>query len=129
MRRINTLKDLRQEKRRLLIRRNELETEIKVGYAEIKASFEPMNMISKGTEKVLGNKGNHLLGNSAGQVANYIAKFALKRSGLITRLLVPFLIKNTTSNIVENHKTEILNWVGGLVSRFTRRKPRLARER
>ncbi|MCE3226374.1 MAG: hypothetical protein K0S32_925 [Bacteroidetes bacterium] len=122
MRRINTLQELRIEKRRLLLRRRELETEIRISYAEIKASFEPANVITKGTEKILGHKENHLLGNSVGQVANYVAKLALRKSGFLSRLIVPYLIKSTASNIVENHKAEIFDWVGRMVSRVAGKK-------
>ncbi len=123
MRRINTLSELRAERKRLYLLKAFLEQEIKKDFKEVKQSLEPMRLFAKGAEKVLVGENNHILSSSAGNVANFLAKATLKRSGFLSRLVVPYLVKSAASNFVEHNKSNILSWAGVLFSKLTEKKP------
>jgi hypothetical protein len=123
MRRINTLAELKDERKRLMLKRLNLEAEIKQDMAGIRADLEPVLAFAKGAKNMLASHDNGILGNSAGKAANFIAKNTIFRnSGFITRLIMPFLVKNVTSNIVENNKSKIVDWVDDLLSKIRNRE-------
>ncbi|MFL5764093.1 MAG: hypothetical protein ACJ77K_09140 [Bacteroidia bacterium] len=123
MRRINTLAELKAERKALILRKAELEASMKNDIEGIKADLEPVFAMAKGAKNFLSSKDNSVLGTSAGTAANFIAKHTLFRnSGFITRLIMPFLVKNATSNIVEQNKSKIIDWVETLVSKFRNRE-------
>jgi hypothetical protein len=114
VRRINTIEELKAEKQRLQARRLFLESEIKKEFNEIKAGFNPEQLISRGVKSTVASEKSHLLGDSAGQFAKTIARIALKRSGLLPRLLLPFLVKKVASKLVDDNKGKIADWVSGI---------------
>lgn len=115
MKTINTLAELRQERQRLNMHKAFLETEIKRDFNDLKEKFKPLNIMS--------NKDNNLLGNSVGALADVLIKNVfLSNSGFVTRLVVPFLAKKFTSNVVEENKSKITDWIGDLFSKFVNRK-------
>jgi hypothetical protein len=122
MRRINTLSELRAEQKRLKSRRLFLEAEIKKEFRELKESLEPASLLKNTARRSLEGENSKFLGTSAGNIANFLAKLTLKRSGLISRLVIPFLVKNVTSNLIEKNKGQLVSWLGGVVSKFTEKK-------
>ncbi len=129
MRRINTLAELRFEQRALRSKAADLEIEIQNDIQEIKAMFRPLQLVTTGAEKVLTSHNNGILGNSMGLVAGFLARNVLfKNSGFITKLIAPLLVKNATSNVVDYNKETIVDWVGGLISRFRNRKNEIEEE-
>lgn len=115
MRTINSLAELRQERQRLYMHKAFLETEIKSDFHAIKEKFKPLNL--------LASKDNSVLSNSVGSVADLLIKnVVLKNSGFLARLVLPYLAKNITSNVVEGNKPQIASWIDGLISKFTHRK-------
>ncbi|MGZ3901397.1 MAG: hypothetical protein ACXVNO_07660 [Bacteroidia bacterium] len=122
MRRIDTLEDLKAEKKRLVIKRLNLEREIKNDFEEIRQSFEPVNLIASSAKKALGTDSNHLLGNSVGEVTNMIARTVLRNSGLLPRILVPLIVKTVTSKLVEKNKSKIFDWIGTIALRVSGKK-------
>ncbi len=114
--------ELKAERKRLSLRRAFLEAEIKQEFKELKKSFEPMKLLAKGAEDTLGDSENHLLGNSVGSVVKFLAKTSLRRSGYISRLVVPYLARNAASSFVENNKGKILGWLEILASRLYHKK-------
>lgn len=124
MTKINSLADLKIEQKRLHLRRLVLETEIINDLEKLKEELEPLKSFTKSAGNVLLSKNNGILGNSLGSIANFITKnVLLKNSGFITRLIVPYLVKNSTSNLVENNKSKITDWVDILISKFAKKKP------
>lgn len=122
MKRINTLEDLKEERKRLMFRRMNLEREIKNDFQELKESLEPVNFLTGGAKKTLGSRNNHLLGDSVGMVTNFIAKMAVRNSGAVPRLLVPLIAKTLTSSIVEKNKSKILDWIGSFAAKISGKK-------
>jgi hypothetical protein len=123
MRTINTLQELRQERQRLYLRKAFLETEIKKDFEDIKEHLKPLEMLTKGAEKMLGSKDNSVLGNSAGFLADVLVKnVILRNAGFITRMIVPFLAKKATVNVVEDHKSQIMGWFEELIAKIKARR-------
>lgn len=120
---INSLADLKIEQKRLNQRKVVLETDIINGFEKFKEELEPLRSFTKSAGNILVSKNNGILGNSLGSIANFITKnVLLKNSGFITRLIVPYLVKNSTSTLVENNKSKIVDWVGTVISRFANKK-------
>lgn len=123
MMKINSLADLKTEQKRLLQRKEVLESEIITGFEKFKEELAPLSSFTKGARNILVSKDNGILGNSLGSIANFITKnVLLKNSGFITRLIVPYLVKNSTSSLVENNKSKIVDWVGNVFSKFAGKK-------
>ncbi|MES2140597.1 MAG: hypothetical protein V4511_12895 [Bacteroidota bacterium] len=120
---INSHADLKIEQKRLRLQRVVLETKLISDLAKLKEELEPLRSFTKGAGNILVSKNNGVLGNLLGSIANFITKnILLKNSSFITRLIVPYLVKNSTSSLVENNKSQIVDWVGGMLSKFTKKK-------
>lgn len=123
MRKINTLEDLKAEKKRLQSHRLFLEVELKKDMAELKSSLAPLGLVAGGAKKMLSSSESGIVGSTIGHAANFLTKNVLLRnSGFVTRLLVPFIVKNLASNLADDHKSQIADWVGNLISKFSGRK-------
>ncbi|MES2285113.1 MAG: hypothetical protein V4547_05440 [Bacteroidota bacterium] len=123
MMKINSLADLKIEQKRLRLRRVVLETNLISDLAKLKEELEPLRSFTKGAGNILVSKNNGILGNSLGSIANFITKnVLLKNSGFITRLIVPYLVKNSASSLVENNKSKIVDWVGNVISKLANKK-------
>lgn len=123
MTKISTLAELKAEQNRLRFQKLFLETEIKKEFDELKSELAPLKLITKSAGKILLSKDNGILGNSLGYIADFVTKNVfLKNSGFLTRLIVPYLIKNSTGKLVEQNKSKIVDWVSRLVSKLERKK-------
>lgn len=115
---INTYEDLLQEKKRLqallLVQKQVIRQDIE----EIKEEFKPVrsaiSAVSKVTTRDSGNWLMNFVGNKA--IDLLVKKLILRKAGWLTRLAVPFFLKNVSSYIIAEHKDEILSkifsWVG-----------------
>lgn len=120
---INSLEELKAEQKKLVLRKMILESEITKDFEELKKELEPLKLLTKSAGTVLISKNNGILGNSLGFIADFITNnILLKNSGLLTRLIVPYLVKNTTSNFVENNKSKIAGFIGKLISKLAKKK-------
>lgn len=123
MQKVNTLAELKAEQKNLEVRRISLEREIKNDFEAIKAELAPLTSVKEGAKTLLISKDNSTLSNSIGKVADFVTnKVILKNSGYLVRLIVPFLVKNMTTNIVENNKSSIVDWVGNFVSKLKQKR-------
>jgi hypothetical protein len=112
MRTINTLQELREERTRLRLQRSVIESEIQQNVRDIKAWIEPLEIVKRKAGKMLVSEHNGMLSDSMGMLANLLGKKVLFRnSGFFVKLLIPFLMKNVTSNIVHENKDKILSWL------------------
>ena len=116
MRKINTLSDLRAEKLRLRQKQLLLEEEIKNDFESLKESFSPAQLVADGASKMLVNKNFGLMNQITNIIVDLILKkILLRNSGFLTRLVLPFIAKNTANNYLADHKTKILGWFGDLI--------------
>jgi len=116
MKKIETLFDLKTERIRLNIRKVQLENEIKNDFEALKESFAPLQLITDSAANMLVNKNHGLVNSATSTLIDVILKNVLLRNaGFITRLVLPFIAKNTANNFVSDNKTKILGWIGDLI--------------
>lgn len=124
MNRIETLHELKARKKFLELQCSHLEQKIKNDFKEFKSELEPLKILTQGATNAVSSEGNGLLGGVLGHLAEFLTKdVLLKKSGFLMRLIVPFLVKNTTSNLVEENKPKIMDWIVGMLSKFGSKNP------
>jgi hypothetical protein len=120
MRRINTLDELRAERKRLQVYSLELENNLRSEFRMLKKDLRPMNLLFGGTRKELMEDQNGLISVGAGSLAGFLTKsFLMKRSGFLAKLIVPAMVGKITSGIVERNKVKIMDMVRVVVSKIT----------
>lgn len=123
MRKIENLAQLKAEQKRLRAKREMLEVEIENNFNEIKHDLSPLALINKGAKKALVSDQFGIVNTSVGGIIDFLLKKVLLRnSGLITRLVIPFLAKNLSRNYVHDNKTKILGWFGSLITNLGKKK-------
>jgi len=124
MRKVNTIEDLVSERTRLKLKQSMLENEIEGNITEIKDTLKPLNLIKNGLKNVTHTKDDSdLISNSAGSIVEMIVRnVVFRNSGLITKWLLPKLVKNVTSNAVHNNKSFLLEKLADLVLAIGKKK-------
>ncbi|MEP7263403.1 MAG: hypothetical protein ABI772_02840 [Bacteroidota bacterium] len=123
MRTINTLDDLRKERIRLQLKSDELQIAIKNDFKELQSWLHPVEKIKQGAEKILFREHNGIFTESMGNLAGFLGrKVIFRNAGFLTKLVVPFLIKNLTTHLVVDNKEKIYSLAIKLLSSFTRKR-------
>jgi hypothetical protein len=116
--RINSYQDLLDEKERLqvlLIAQKEI---LREDIREIKEDLAPVrSAISFASKLVTRDRHNWVLNAGASTVIDMVVKkLILSRAGWITRLVIPFLVKNYSSHVIADKKSTLLSklfsWIG-----------------
>lgn len=111
MRRIDTLEQLKAEKRRLRQKSFALEGQIKNEWGNVKESLAPVNLVMNSfRQSVSGVKPNLLNETMNAGIDVLLRRILLRNRGLLVKLIVPYLVKNFTGNYIKNHRTDILSW-------------------
>ena len=117
-RKIRTYEDLEKEEQLLeeLLRSQKELIQIEIGL--LKQQLKPAQMALQFVGKITTpDKHNPLLTQGANTVIDLVLnKFILGRSGWLTKMLVPFFVKNYSSHLIADNKDTIVNKV---VSIFT----------
>src|SRR4051812_36044085 len=101
MMKIDSLKTLKQEKKRLRQEIAENEKLLKEDFAWIIEEMKPSNIIGNSLGQLITTRKNGILGDSISSGLGYlIKKTVLGRSSWIIKLIVPHLIKNLSSNLI-----------------------------
>ena len=101
---INSYKELLEEKARLNALLIQQELQIKEDWQSLKEELKPAVMVGATLKKLFTRKA----GTSAAQLGinlvadGLIRKVLLSKTGWLTRWLIPFLVKNYASHLVEN---------------------------
>jgi hypothetical protein len=120
MRRINTLDELKAERKRLQAYSLELENELRYEFRLLKKDLRPINLLFGGTRKELAEDQNGLISVGAGSLAGFLTKSILmKRSGFLAKLIVPAVVGKITSGLVERNKGKIIELFRFMVSKIT----------
>lgn len=123
MRTINTLEDLRKERIRLQLKSEELKIAIKDDVKELQAWLHPVEKIKEGAEKMLFKQHNGILTESMGTLAGFVGrKVIFRNAGFLTKLVVPFLIKNVTTHLVHDNKDKIYSAAINFLSKFAKKR-------
>ena len=82
----------------------------------MKSSFAPLQLVKDGASAMFSNNSNGIVHQGISTVVGFIMKnLFLRKAGFITRLIVPFIAKNTANNLIADNKTQILGWIGNLI--------------
>ena len=115
---IRTYDDLLVRKKYLESLLQEQKELIQLDIEELKADAEPLlNTISSVSDFFTRNKKAWVLGLGVNSVIDFLVKdVILSKSGWITKLIIPFFIKNFSSHFIAEHQEEwlknITEWLG-----------------
>lgn len=115
---INTYEELEREKQELEVLLQFHKGQIRQDIRDIKEEFQParhaVSVIGKLFTK---DKSSPLLTGGAGMLIDLGLRALLGRAGWITKLIVPFLVKNYSSHVLSDKKPGILRKLKALFSR------------
>src|SRR5215204_182908 len=110
---IETYEDLLEEKKRLEALLVINKEQVSTNWVEMKKEFEPVNNILSFFSKMTTRDKSNPLVNMGIDVAGdlVLRKILLARAGWATRLVVPFLLKNYSSNVLADKGKSFLQRV------------------
>jgi len=119
IKRITTYKDLLEEKTRLEALLREQKATIRQDIRSIGEEFRPVTSAASFLGKMVTREGgNFFLNASANKLIDIVFKrLLLSRTGWLTKLVVPFLMKNYSSHIISENKQTIWSKLLSLVGR------------
>jgi hypothetical protein len=117
---IETLKDLHDEKKLVRERLEQLEQDIMNDVDSIKRDLETWKNAGTAVKSLFASKQSGVMGASAGVVVDaLIRKLLLRKSNFVTRFIISFLLKNAARNIVAKNSDSIMNKIKKMVSSVT----------
>ncbi len=117
MKRIDTLEQLKVEKKRLRIHAETLEDNIQKDWENIKESMKPLNLVINGFDKSVTSDKHNLFGETMNiGIDTILRKIILRNQGLLIKLIVPYLVKNFTGNYLKDHRKDVVNWFRNKIS-------------
>ena len=118
MEKIRNSKELDSERRRLKFKLNAAEEILKEDFEWIKEEIKPGNIARKIFNNIIGNNTSGLLNKGVGFTIGALVKnILLSKSGWITRLIVPFIVKNLSSNYLSEKKPEIFSILRNIIQK------------
>ena len=119
---INTYEELLNEEQLLLLQLQTGREMIKEDIRDIKRKFEPVSSVLSLAQKVMSrDTGNWVMNTTVNKAIDLVVKkLILSRAGWLTRLVVPFFLKNYSSHFIASHRDEIMyklsDWVKAVFS-------------
>src|SRR5437868_2602452 len=112
MKKIETYKDLVEEKRLTKKRIAELELLIKEDMEDIKTSLNPLNLAHGAVRNIVSSRRNGVVGETIGiTVDTLIKKILLRNSNWALKLATSFFLKNYAKNMVTKNADNIWHWL------------------
>jgi hypothetical protein len=116
MKEIKSLKELKAEKARLKLQLSSTEELIREDVEWINQELSPLRQAGKLFSSAMVNKNHGILNNGVRFTIDGILKnLILSRAGWITRLVVPYLAKNLSSNYIMEKRPEIFGILRNLI--------------
>jgi hypothetical protein len=85
----------------------------------IKELLKPAHIILKTTGKLFHHENNSLLGTGVTVGLDFLLKkILLRNAGWISRLVLPFFIKNATNNLLSAQGEKIIDWTKNFFRRM-----------
>jgi len=123
MKRINTIEELKAERKRLSAYSLELERNLRTEFRLLKKDLRPANLLFGGTQKEISQHKDALLSVGAGSLAGFLTrKFLMRNSGVLARFIVPSVVGKLASGIVERHKAAIFDAFKNVASKLSFKK-------
>jgi hypothetical protein len=116
--RIQTYQDLLDEKQRLESVLKLQKENLRQDIEELKESIAPFRKIGTFVSKLFTRKDNSFVVDAgiSTLVTFGVKRLLLARAGWLTRLIIPFIIKNLSSHVVADNKDSIMkklfSWIG-----------------
>ncbi len=118
MKKIKNLKDLHSEKLRLKLELISAEEILKEDLDWVKEEMNPGKIAGKLFSNIIGNNMSGLLNNGVRLTIGALVKnLLLSKSGWITRLIVPFIVKNLSSNYLSEKQPEIFSIMRNIIQK------------
>jgi hypothetical protein len=119
IKRINTYKDLLEEKARLEALLKMQKATIRQDIHSIGDEFRPVTSAASFLGKMVTREGgNFFLNASANKLIDIVfKKLLLARTSWITKLVVPFLMKNYSSHVISENKGTIMSKLFSFIGR------------
>jgi hypothetical protein len=112
MKKIENYSDLKAERIRLRQKRYQLEHDIRNNFESVKENLAPGKLIMDGVSNAFVSKDHGLIYKGVGILSDLLLKkLIFKNSGLLTRLIVPFIVKNTATNLISKNRNKVLLWL------------------
>jgi hypothetical protein len=120
---IETLKDLREEKILVQERLYKLEQEILGDVEGIKHDLESWSTAGNAVKSILTSNRSGVINESVGTAVDmFIKKMLLRKTNFVTRFIVSFLLKNFARNYLERHSDKIVRKIKELVTNITHKE-------
>lgn len=119
MKRIETIKDLRSERARLKLELSTAEEILQEDLDWIKAELKPVHVAGKMLSNSFfnGNNGG-LVNNGVRSAIDVLLKsVVLSKAGWFVKLVVPFIVKNISTNYIQEKKPEFFGMIKRLISK------------
>jgi len=116
--RIQSYQDLLDEKERLQSLLKLQKEAVRRDLREIGEELEPVRSVISLASRLITRDGSNLMLNAGTNtlIDLVVKKLLLSRAGWVTRLAVPFLLKNFSSHLISENKSSIMNklfsWIG-----------------
>lgn len=121
MKTINTLSELHAERLRLKVQQSRFEKEIISSVEDIRnelsSYMQPLKTMKDSAGKLLINDSHGIVPDVIGSLVNLIGrKLIFRNAGIVTKFVLPYMMRNLTSNFIGKNKDKILIWALELFS-------------
>ncbi len=109
-RKINSYEDLEKERQRLMQKLRSHEELIKVDMAGVREGLKPFGKAMETVNKMATRDNTAPIFNFGMEMGIdlFVRKFLLARAGWLTKIVIPFLVKNYSSHFIGEEKREAL---------------------
>jgi hypothetical protein len=116
MTKIKSINDLRAERVRLKLQLAMAEEKLKDDVAWLKDELKPVKAAGKLFSSVMINKNNGVINDGVRFTIDAVLKnLILSKAGWITKLVVPYLVKNLSSNYILEKRPEIFSIIRNFI--------------
>ncbi len=107
---INSYEDLEKERKRLMQKLRSQEELIKVDMAGVREGLRPFGKAMETVNKMATRDNTAPIFNFGMEMGIdlFVRKFLLARAGWLTKIVIPFLVKNYSSHFIGEEKREAL---------------------
>jgi hypothetical protein len=113
---INSIDELRKEKNRLKLELIRSEEALQEDFALLKEELKPLRLAGRAVSYAMINKNDGVVNDGVRFAINGLLKnVVLAKAGWITKLVVPFIVKNISSNMLLEKKPEVLGYLRNLI--------------
>ncbi len=114
---ITTNQDLLKEKQKLTLLLDVQRELIATNFQELKVELQPLSTVFSFIKKLTTRgHGNELLQTGVSIAADVVLKkFILARGGWITKLILPFIVKNLSSHYLDSGKGMLQSLIGKFI--------------